>query len=93
MAIITKKNLLKVGWYDFDHDNEELDVLDKRLKRYTENRYAFLSDDDIESAEYRYPNTRPLTIFRGLNFTSAGSYSSFINSIKNGYITLDRFTS
>lgn len=71
-----------------------LDNVDKALQRYILNpEYIFEVENIGNEALKRYPNKRPTTLYRGLNFATKEEYIDFLNKIKNGRITLNKFSS
>ena len=62
--------------------------VDEKLRKYIKFPTMKLSDFTVVELINRYGNTEPMTVYRGMNFKNKHDYDTFINSIKNGKLTL-----
>lgn len=75
-------------------DDEYMANVDKAIKDYVSSEMLGLSlSRYLDEAIERYPNKKPMTLYRGLNFLDKEHYDSFIKTISNGKITLNSFSS
>lgn len=70
----------------------DYDEVDGTLVRYTLNPTTPIIGI-FEDALYRYSNDKPITIYRGLNFSSKEGYEEFMQSITNGRLKIERCSS
>lgn len=75
-------------------DADDLPPVERALQKYIlDCRYMSMVADIFDQALDSYPNSSPVTIYRGINFADKEQYEEFINSIKNNTITLKKCTS
>lgn len=82
---ILAKNRLKAY---YDDEDESGSLVDIAIKKYVHSEMlgtdlSIYIDDAISS----YPNKKPMTLYRGLNFLDKESYDKFMKEISNGKLT------
>jgi hypothetical protein len=74
--------------------NKIRDPIKRAIAKYVLDPYhSFAVAAVIHDAIKEYGNDEPITIYRGLNFSSREDYDSFMKSIKNGSIAPESITS
>lgn len=63
------------------------------LEKYIKNPVYKLSKNTLDALIHSYGNMEPLTIHRGLNFDSPLQYQKFMNTIKDGNISITGMSS
>lgn len=95
MKIYSKVRLKAFQFFDEDdEDFRYLSDVDKAIKKYVASEiYAVELESILPEAIQYYPNKKPVTLYRGLNFLDKKSYNKFIKSISNGRLTTHSLSS
>lgn len=86
MKILAQKRIVAYDEYKSD--------VDKAIQNYVSSEWFSVNLDSVlDEAISMYSNTRPCTIYRGLNFLTKQDYDNFVRSIKNGRLTINTLSS
>lgn len=88
MKILAKQRLKAYS------DDYSYDPIDEAISSYVSSEVLSSSlSRYLKQAIEKYPNKRPMTLYRGLNFLNKEHYNNFLSSISSGKITLESFSS
>jgi hypothetical protein len=63
------------------------DPVDRAIAMYTiDSMYKYEINDVIEDAIEKYPNSKPVTLYRGMNFAKKEEYDLFMNDMNDGKV-------
>ena len=63
--------------------SDELDYYDERLKNHVVQEMPIRNKETFEILRKRYPNKKPLKLYRGINFRTVEQYMNFMQSIED----------
>lgn len=66
-------------------DYSQYDSLEGAIRKYIDSNMIYDLFSYKDELKQTYGNTKPLTLYRGLNFNTEKDYKKFLESIKSGY--------